>query len=365
MSRPARRLRVSAEVDVTRSLIEAARFAQSLGLGKQECQSVSTAVSELARNILKYAGEGFVALEEVEDAGRRGIQVTVQDHGPGIPDVEEAMRDHVSSGGTLGLGLPGVRRLMDDFELVSSPGAGTRVVIRKWVDGGPAASRSLARGAGQGSRPATSLLGGIGVGEAFVERSFGNLECAYFVRPFRGERVSGDLAVVEEREGQVLLAVVDALGHGPAASRIAIAAGRFLAASWSTDPKQTILELHQSLDGTDGAAVGLCVIDTQSGAMQCLSVGNTVIRMVGGTEKRAFSTPGTVGYQIRTPRVQHFTLGSHDMLLIHSDGLKESFDLTDHPEVLSRNPGQMCREIVTRFGKDHDDVSCLVARYAR
>ena len=66
MSRPARKLRVSVEVDLTRSLLEAARFAQTLGLGKQECQAVSTAVSELARNILKYAGEGFVVLEEVE-----------------------------------------------------------------------------------------------------------------------------------------------------------------------------------------------------------------------------------------------------------------------------------------------------------
>ena len=90
-----------------------------------------------------------------------------------------------------------------------------------------------------------------------------------------------------------------------------------------------------------------------------------LINDIGSAEKRAIATPGTVGYQIRTPRPQHFSFGPDELLVLHSDGLQDNFDFTDHPEILSRSAGQLSREIVTRFGKEYDDVSCLVARYAR
>ena len=94
---------------------------------------ISTAVSELARNILKYAGRGEIRLRRVDGPAGRGIEIQAEDNGPGIPDPEAAMRDHYSSSGTLGLGLPGVKRLMDEFSLESRVGEGTRVTARKWM----------------------------------------------------------------------------------------------------------------------------------------------------------------------------------------------------------------------------------------
>ena len=82
---------------------------------------------------LKYAGSGKFSLRRVERPGSRGIEIEVSDNGPGIPDVDAAMSDHFSSSGTLGLGLPGVERLMDEFSLESAPGQGTRVTARKWL----------------------------------------------------------------------------------------------------------------------------------------------------------------------------------------------------------------------------------------
>jgi serine/threonine-protein kinase RsbT len=93
---------------------------------------IVTAASELARNTVQYGGGGRVTIEAVEDLGRRGIRLTFEDDGPGIADVELAMKDGFTTGGGLGLGLSGARRLSNDFRIESTPGKGTRVVITRW-----------------------------------------------------------------------------------------------------------------------------------------------------------------------------------------------------------------------------------------
>ena len=124
---------IRTEMDVRRVVLESTRYSQEAGFDETPCRMIATAVSELVRNILKYAGSGEFRLRRVEGPGVRGIEIEVSDHGPGIADIDAAMSDHVSSGGTLGLGLPGVRRLMDEFSLESAPGQGTRVTARKWL----------------------------------------------------------------------------------------------------------------------------------------------------------------------------------------------------------------------------------------
>lgn len=126
------RIAIRDEGDVTRALLEAGGLCDALGLRDDVKNRFSTAVSELSRNIVKYAGRGEVYLKTVEKPGAVGVQVTAQDRGPGIADPELALSDHYSSSGTLGLGLPGVKRLMDEFELETSPGEGTRVTALLW-----------------------------------------------------------------------------------------------------------------------------------------------------------------------------------------------------------------------------------------
>ncbi len=93
---------------------------------------IVTAASELARNLLIHGGGGEVRLEILEQGTRRGLRVTFEDHGPGIPDLALAMKDGYTSGGGMGLGLGGAKRLVNDFDLVSKPGEGTRVTITRW-----------------------------------------------------------------------------------------------------------------------------------------------------------------------------------------------------------------------------------------
>jgi serine/threonine-protein kinase RsbT len=106
--------------------------AVELGFNLVDQTKIVTAASELARNTVQYGGGGRVTIEAVEDFGRRGIRLTFEDDGPGIPDVELAMKDGYTTGGGLGLGLSGARRLSNDFRIESTPGKGTRVIITRW-----------------------------------------------------------------------------------------------------------------------------------------------------------------------------------------------------------------------------------------
>lgn len=127
-------IRVDLDVVAARQQVRA--LAAHIGFSASELTLIATAVSELARNILLYAQSGVIAFRRVEHRGRRGIMITARDQGPGILDLELALQDGYSTARGLGLGLPGVRRLMDDFEIQSEPGIGTRVVVKKWLGNG-------------------------------------------------------------------------------------------------------------------------------------------------------------------------------------------------------------------------------------
>ena len=127
------RIPIASEGDIVIARQQGRTLAGQLGASRSAMTLVASAISELARNIVQYARDGEIVLSAVEES-RRGIQIMARDHGPGIPDLELAMRDGYSTGGSLGLGLPGARRLMDEFAIDSEVGKGTTVLMRKWLD---------------------------------------------------------------------------------------------------------------------------------------------------------------------------------------------------------------------------------------
>jgi serine/threonine-protein kinase RsbT len=126
------RVAIRTDADVVTARQEARAMGAELGFSSTDLTLLATAISEVARNITTYAGEGEVALRVLNHGGRQGIEVIASDEGPGIADVELAMQDGYTTGSGLGLGLPGTRRLVDEFELRTEPGAGTRVRLVKW-----------------------------------------------------------------------------------------------------------------------------------------------------------------------------------------------------------------------------------------
>jgi serine/threonine-protein kinase RsbT len=126
------RVAINSDQDIVLARQKGRAMAAELGFSSGDATLIATAISELARNIVSYARRGTITLKNIQGSSRVGILVVAEDDGPGIPDIRQALRDGFSTSGSLGLGLPGVRRLMDDFEITSQPGQGTSVAVKKW-----------------------------------------------------------------------------------------------------------------------------------------------------------------------------------------------------------------------------------------
>jgi serine/threonine-protein kinase RsbT len=125
-------LSLRTEDEVVRVRQVAREWAISLGFGLVDQTKIVTAASELARNTVIYGGGGLVRLQALNDGSRRGLRLSFEDKGPGIPDLQQALKDGYSTGTGLGLGLGGAKRLMSEFEIDSTPGQGTRVAVTRW-----------------------------------------------------------------------------------------------------------------------------------------------------------------------------------------------------------------------------------------
>ena len=123
-------VRTAGEVVSVRHLVR--KWAVEIGLSLVEQTKIVTAASELARNMIDYGGGGTMTAEAMDDGIRKGLRLVFEDHGPGIPDLNAALRDGFTTGGGMGLGLGGAKRLSNEFEVKSAPGEGTRVTITRW-----------------------------------------------------------------------------------------------------------------------------------------------------------------------------------------------------------------------------------------
>ena len=126
------RVAINSDQDIVAARQKGRLLANEIGFSSGDATLIATAISELARNIVSYARKGEITIKTVNGLNRKGIVVVAADEGPGIPDIRQALRDGFSTSGSLGLGLPGVRRLMDEFEINSEPGRGTIVTVKKW-----------------------------------------------------------------------------------------------------------------------------------------------------------------------------------------------------------------------------------------
>jgi serine/threonine-protein kinase RsbT len=131
---PDERIPITADADVVIARARAKLLAGRLRFSRNDQTLICAAVSEVARNIVVYAGTGEILLRPRRNDGRWGLMIVARDEGPGIADPEQALVDGYSSTGGLGVGLPGARRLMDSLEIDSAPGRGTTVTMLKWVD---------------------------------------------------------------------------------------------------------------------------------------------------------------------------------------------------------------------------------------
>ncbi len=324
-----------------RSQIRAA--ALEMGFATTDMVRIVTAVSELARNILLYAGRGELSLRVINENGRDGVLITAQDEGPGIPDVPKALLDGFSTSGGLGLGLPGTRRLMDEFEIQSEVKKGTIVKVKKWLNEGP-----------------------VVVLKEKKERS--PIASGIAARTLPGETQTGDRSVIRVHPGGVLLAVIDGLGHGPAAAHAAAIAAEVMSNSPSMDVVELVRECHQKLQHSRGVVMTVVSIIMSASRASWIGVGNVQGMLVhaNGSQNssgRAFALlrSGIVGQRLPTTlQPSSLIVERGDTFVLATDGVALDF-MKEHS--LEQPPQFLAERILEQYGLVNDDALVLVARY--
>jgi phosphoserine phosphatase RsbX len=199
--------------------------------------------------------------------------------------------------------------------------------------------------------------------QVVFSRSGRTVEVGSYVRPCSGELQSGD-AVATYSEGNItFFAIIDALGHGARANAVAVRAIGFLERHWSSNIVASMSGLHRELTGTDGAAVGLCVLDLPSGQLRYGGIGNTVCFIAGKQTCKLRSQDGIVGVHVPTLRESSCTIESGDTGLLLTDGISDDFYKGDRPSLFVSSPRIVSRNVIKLFGRKMDDAACLAFRY--
>lgn len=331
------------DVDLHLAVMSVRRLPFLAGLSEVDRAMLSTVVSELGSNILKYAVKGEVTLALNQAEGRPCIDIVARDQGPGIPDVDKAVQDHYSTSGTLGLGLPGVRRMMSELSITLPPEGGTQVLARKWLGPAPNTARL--------SLPVP------GAGREGLQ-----LEWASENRPCHPERVSGDLAFMRAGPDGVSLVLIDVSGHGASAHQLARALEAVLQQTPEQEPTRLLQLLHQHCIGTRGAAAGVALVNGERGELSYAGIGNTRICLRGREAWRGVSRDGVLGERYPTPLLQRQPIDSGDVVMLYSDGVSETLNLRDGLLDLGADPAALARQVITHSGRSTDDASCIVLR---
>lgn len=311
---------------------------------------IATIVSELGSNILKYAGRGSTRLERLERRDGVDIDIWAEDAGPGIADINLALQEHYSTGGTLGLGLSGVQRMADEFWIRSAAGTGTTVFARKRIRGRAVRPKPSS---GPPALPPIVLAAPASL----------RWDANASVRPFPGHARSGDAALIIECDGGVLLAIIDATGHGPAAQRACEQAQELLQRQASRDLARLMNVLHTALLGDVGAAVGLLFIDPAASRFSYLGVGNTRAARLGVRPWRGVSRDGLLGSRLPTPFAQDERLEPGDVLMLWTDGIPEFEGARLAESISFRGAADITRRVMSALAKPHDDAGCLVFKW--
>jgi anti-sigma regulatory factor (Ser/Thr protein kinase) len=324
------------------------RFASGLGFDETALSEIDIVVQEIGTNAARYATAGGWLHYTTTLGTATGIELFYWDAGPGIYDLDRAIRDGVSTSGSLGAGLGAIRRLMDEFDVYSTlpttsrlshaarrTSHGTVMLTRKWLkkDGDETPGSEDARRYGVWSRP------------------------------HPGEDKNGDAYFISARGRQTLLAVIDGLGHGPGAKQAADVAVDQLD-DWLGEPLDEVLPaLHNALRSTRGAVIGAAIIDRAAGRFHYSGVGNVMVRVYGAPEHTSpVSANGTLGARLGQLRVWTYPWTEGATLIMASDGVSASWDIESYPGLLQRTPQLLAGILMRDYGRNADDATVLVAR---
>jgi len=323
------------ESDVGAARRAAKTLAEKLGFDPTTGEEIALAVIELATNLVKYAQHGQLTLTPLEQSSRVGLELVSQDSGPGIPDVERALANGFTTSGSCGMGLGAVNRLMDEFDIQSRPGAGTRVVCRKWRRDYAVSLERCPLAFGVASRP----------------RTFGV--------------VNGDAFVIKPWAKSVLAGVIDGLGHGPFAHRAAQTARQYVESHFDQPLDQIFRGTARACRATRGVVMALVRFDWEIDRVHVASVGNIEVRVFPSSETPRFAVRrGVIGLNAPGAVVAEAPWNRNAIMVIQSDGLRTHWRWDEFPDLPSQSAAAAAESLLRALAREQDDATVIVVRTA-
>lgn len=310
------------------------QLASRLGLDETVAGKVALVITEAATNIFKHAGSGDILLRGLAEGDARGIEILAIDKGPGFGNLEQAMRDGMSTAGSYGVGMGAMQRLADEFDLHADDTRGSALRMAVWAPG-------------QAHPVSEWTVGAV---------------CL----PLPSEELCGDAWSCACIDGRLMLMVADGLGHGPEAARASGAAVALVQPDSTFAPGAMLQLAHGALQGSRGAAVAVACLDGPGDELRFAGIGNISVSLHGSANARHLvSHNGIVGSNMR--KVQEFTMSltADTMLIMHSDGIGTRWDLESYPGLSQRHPALIAAVLYRDHVRGRDDASIVVAQRQR
>lgn len=309
-----------------------ARLGEAAALNEVDMGRLAIIATELGTNLVRHAQHGELCLQPISSAAGTAIEILSIDSGPGIANIEHALTDGYSTAGTAGNGLGAIKRLSDEFEIYSQLQRGTVVMSR-------------VSGSGQKSPVDRSIVWGA------------------MAKPAPHETLNGDTWRIFHADGQFALMVADGLGHGPFAAE----AAEKVAEIFERNPRATasvfLQTAHQAASGTRGAAVAIACLNAAGQVWRYAGVGNISGTLCSDNRTRGMcSHNGTIGVQVRKIQEFEYPHIDHELLIMHSDGLKTRWAFDEYPGLTTKHPALIAAVLYRDFERGRDDLTVVVVR---
>jgi anti-sigma regulatory factor (Ser/Thr protein kinase) len=332
------RVRIDEQSQVAEARRVARIIAQNLGFDETRTEQAAIVTTEACTNLLKHAGGGEILLQSVEgDASTAAaLELLALDKGPGIGNLDQALRDGYSTQGTQGQGLGAIVRLASTSDFYSEAARGVALLAR-WTTGP--------------KTPAWRLpplqLGAVNV-------------------PKPGQEVCGDSWGVEQTPDYSVIMVADGLGHGFDARTASAEAVRILHSSPSLSPAEIVERAHLALRSTRGAALAVARVDRYRDRVTFSGIGNIAANIYSGVGdgQHLVSVHGTAGFQTSKIREFEYPWPDHGLLLMYSDGLGTHTSPAAYPGLALRDPALIAGVLYRDFARGTDDATIVAAREA-
>lgn len=319
------------ESQITDSRRKIAKFAKLSGVEDKIIDRLSITCTEFGTNLLKHTSEGGkLIVQSLSQSEGVGVEIYSIDSGRGM-NTDECLEDGISSAGSFGTGLGAIKRLTDESNFFSKPGAGTVIQTRSWTS--PPAATDFQFGA--------------------------------FTVPKRGEEISGDKWALERTANHLYCMLVDGLGHGVEACDAAQLAKKRFRENLNAPPSEVLKAIHLSLRGSRGAVGVVARIDFNKGVVDYSGLGNVAgVVLTSGQRKHMVSMNGTLGYEGRKINQLSVPWNPNSVLVMHSDGLdSKTFHSLDD---VSEQPAQIIAGwLYMMHAKSTDDETILVVKQSR